>query len=315
MNAEHDPASAAQRCSGLQHSIALIGYGEVGQRFAADLHQAGLRDITAWDRLFDAPDSPPSRSAARANHICVAHGMAAAVKDRSLIISAVTADECVAAAREAAATIAPGARYLDLNSVAPETTLAAAQAFEASGACYIEAAIMAPIAPKGLASPVWVGGPHAEAFVPQARALGLTGLEFFDAVLGKASAAKMCRSVMIKGLEALLAESLLAARYHGVEASVLASLCDLLPCDDWDATARYMISRSLLHGRRRSEEMREAAKAVADAGLDPWMSTACAQRQAWAAKHGESLPHESLVSLLDAVLGEMHRKPHTREQA
>ena len=140
----------------------------------------------------------------------------------------------------------------------------------------------------------------------------MTGLEFFDPVLGKASAAKMCRSVMIKGLEALLAESLLAARHYGVEASVLASLCDLLPCEDWDAKACYMISRSLLHGRRRSEEMREAAKTVVNAGVNPWMSSACVQRQAWAAEHRESLRHESLTNLLDAVLSEMHRKAHTR---
>jgi hypothetical protein len=61
--------------------------------------------------------------------------------------------------------------------------------------------------------------------------------------------------------------------------------------------------------------MREAAKTVADAGLDPWMSSACAQRQAWAANHRESLRHESLASLLDAVLSEMRRKPRMREQA
>src|SRR5205814_2940164 len=76
----------------------------------------------------------------------------------------------------------------------------------------------------------------------------------------------MCRSVIIKGMEALLAESLLTARRHGVEDAVLASLQDLFPVGDWRALARYMISRSLQHGRRRAEEMREAVKTVAEAG-------------------------------------------------
>jgi 3-hydroxyisobutyrate dehydrogenase-like beta-hydroxyacid dehydrogenase len=43
--------------------IALIGYGEVGQTLAADLHAAGIRDISAWDRLFSLPASAPSRMA------------------------------------------------------------------------------------------------------------------------------------------------------------------------------------------------------------------------------------------------------------
>ena len=106
---------------------------------------------------------------------------------------------------------------------------------------------------------------------------------------------------MIKGLEALLTESLLAARHYRVEASVLTSLQNLLPADDWATLARYMISRSLQHGRRRAEEMREVALAVRDAGLEPWMSEACAERQDWAADHAAALATNDLEHLLDAV--------------
>jgi 3-hydroxyisobutyrate dehydrogenase-like beta-hydroxyacid dehydrogenase len=111
----------------------------------------------------------------------------------------------------------------------------------------------------------------------------------------------MCRSVMIKGLEALLAESLLAARHYGVEESVLASLQNLLPADDWPALARYMISRSLQHGTRRAEEMEEVARTVQEAGLAPWMSSACVERQRWAAGHRAALGEAELNGLLDAV--------------
>jgi len=111
--------------------------------------------------------------------------------------------------------------------------------------------------------------------------------------------------VMIKGIEALLAESLLAARRHHVEETVLQSLHDLFPQDDWDRTATYMISRSLQHGRRRAEEMREVARTVAEAGIDPWMSDACAQRQEWAAAHAGARDRSPLAPLLDAVLAAM----------
>jgi hypothetical protein len=112
----------------------------------------------------------------------------------------------------------------------------------------------------------------------------------------------MCRSVIIKGLEALLAESLLAARHYGVEGSVLASLSDLLPSTDWPALARYMLSRSLLHGRRRSEEMQQVAQTVAEAGIDPWMSESSIRRQAWAGARAAAAECGSLPELLDALL-------------
>ena len=281
--------------------IALIGYGEVGQILAADLGSAGARDVVIWDRLFPIPSSAPSRAAATAK-AGIATSMTAAVANCGLIISAVTAANCVPAACEAAGAIAPNAFYFDLNSVAPQTKCAAAAAIEAAGGRYVEAAVMSPIGPKRLGSPLLLGGPHAAAFEPLARTIGFSGIRVFDAVLGRASAAKMCRSVMIKGLEALFAESLLAARRHGVERTVVESLRDLFPNEDWERIAAYMISRSLEHGRRRAEEMREAARAVAEAGIDPLMSLACATRQEWASSRRPARAAASLAELLDAVL-------------
>ena len=119
---------------------------------------------------------------------------------------------------------------------------------------------MSPIAPKRLASPRagWAARTRADAW-PLLQSLGFRGAAVYSATIGAASAAKMCRSVIVKGMEALLAESLLTARRHGVEDAVLASLQDLLPGADWRRLARYMIARSLQHGRRRAAEMREAA--------------------------------------------------------
>jgi 3-hydroxyisobutyrate dehydrogenase-like beta-hydroxyacid dehydrogenase len=113
----------------------------------------------------------------------------------------------------------------------------------------------------------------------------------------------MCRSVIVKGMEALLGESLLAARRYGVEGAVLESLGSLLNSDDWRAQARYMISRSLVHGRRRAEEMREVARTVGEAGFEPRMSSACAVWQDWASAHRAAAAHEDLNDMLDSMTG------------
>ena len=284
--------------------IGLIGLGEVGSVLADDLSAAGGSDLAAWDRLFPVASSVPARAAAQRPFLRGAPDMAGAVRGRAIVICAVTAGECRAAAEEAAASLAPGTYYLDLNSVSPATRAQAAQAVTAAGGRYVEAAVMSPIAPKRSSSPMWLGGRHAESFLPLARALGFTGAAVYSGTLGAASAAKMCRSVIVKGMEALLAESLVTARRYGVEEAVLASLQDLFPVGDWPQLARYMISRSLQHGQRRAEEMREAVRTVSESGVEPWMSRGCVERQEWAGAHARALAREDLPGLLDELLAD-----------
>ena len=161
---------------------------------------------------------------------------------------------------------------------------------------------MAPIEPKMMASPILLGGPHADQFITVGSALGLTAATVFSDQVGPASATKMCRSVIIKGMEALFAESLVAARHYGVESDVVESLHNLLRVEDWQAQVHYMISRSIQHGTRRAEEMREVAGTIHDAGVEPLMSTACVSRQEWAAKFSRAQLKTELGDMLDEML-------------
>lgn len=287
--------------------VCLLGFGEVGQSLVTDLRNAGIAAITAYDVLFKDPASAPSKAAAAAD-VLVGRDAKQAVADADLVICAVTAAQDIAAAQSVAGAMKSWAYFLDVNSVSPGMKQQAAAMIESGGARYVEAAIMSPISPKSAASPMLFGGPHAAEFLPLAQRLGFTSAEVFSNEIGKASAAKMCRSVMIKGMEALLTESLLSARHYGVETTVLDSLRNLFPGENWPVLARYMISRSLIHGRRRAEEMREVAKTVSEAGLDSHMSAASAQRQDWAAAFREAAAIEQLEPMLDAVLSRAKRE-------
>jgi 3-hydroxyisobutyrate dehydrogenase-like beta-hydroxyacid dehydrogenase len=280
--------------------VCLLGFGEVGQALAVDLGARGASNLAAWDILFSVPDSAPRRA-------CPAKGVRAgmniedATANADLVISAVTAAQDVAAARSVAPHLKRNSYFLDVNSVSPGVKVEVCQIVEAAGARYVEAAIMSPINPKRAASPMLFGGPHAAEFLSTARQLGFAGASVFSDRVGGAAAAKMCRSVIIKGMEALLGESLLAARRYGVEDAVLESLGSLLNAADWRIQARYMISRSLIHGRRRAEEMREVARTVVEAGFEPRMSSACAVWQDWASAHRAAAAHEELNDLLDSM--------------
>ena len=289
--------------SPLPSSVALIGFGEVGRIFARDLRALGVVELRAYDIAFADPDSAPSRNA-RAQGVEVCPDAPAAAREAPLVICAVTAGSALDAARSALPGIGAGAFFVDVNSVSPGVKREAAEAVNAAGGRYVEAAVMSSVPPKGLKTPMLLGGRHAAAFAPVAGALGLDAPVYSDAE-GAASSVKMCRSVMIKGLEALVMECLVSARAYGVEADVLRSLADTMPNTDWEQLAGYMIRRSLQHGRRRAEEMREVARTVADTGCEPLMSLAIAARQDWAADAGAALPKpadaDPLGGVLDAI--------------
>lgn len=278
--------------------VCLLGFGEVGQMLAESL-LAQSASVTAWDVTFADAGSAASKAATGLG-ISLPPDPSHAVRDARLVISAVTAAQIDAAARSVAPHLARGAWYLDLNSTSPAAKSAVAGLIDVTGGRFVEAAVMSPIAPHGAASPMLLGGAHAAEFQPLAVTLGFTRTRVMPGKLGSASAAKMCRSVLIKGLEALVLESLLAARHHGVDQVVLDSLRDL-ELRDWREDARYMASRALEHGIRRAEEMREVASTVREAGLEPRMSSACVAWQDWAGRHA-GLHATALPELLDGLL-------------
>lgn len=288
--------------------IGLLGLGEVGAILARDLLGSTPVEIQVWDHLLDDSASPAARHFAELAddpRISRASRAADAFTGCQLVLSAVTADQALAAASSVMHGLTAGCWFVDFNSVSPGTKIALAAEVEQAGGNFVEAAVMSPIMPRRLASPILLAGAKAAEFEPLGRALGFSEMTTVSAEPGVAAATKMCRSVIIKGMEALVSESLLAARHYGVDETVLASLNNLFPREDWAAHARYLMSRTLQHGTRRAAEMREVARTVSEAGIDPWMSEACVRRQDWAPQFSSSLGEESLAGLLDAMLAQL----------
>ncbi|HXP29553.1 MAG TPA: DUF1932 domain-containing protein [Stellaceae bacterium] len=277
--------------------IAIIGFGEVGPIFARGLIASGRHDVATYDILLD--DRAPGeamREKARAAQVAAAPSAAAAAEGAAIIISAVTAASARDVAIEAGSYLRPGQTFLDINSVAPETKQANALAVERAGAYYVEAAVMAPVPPYGIKVPILLGGKTAPELAAILTPAGMN-LEIGPAEIGRASAIKMCRSIMIKGVEALAVECLLTARHYGVEDRIIASLDQTFPLD-WEKLAGYLIGRTVHHGRRRAAEMREVAATVTGAGLAPLQSAATAERQDWVADQAAAAPE--LRSVKDA---------------
>jgi len=262
-------------------NIAVIGYGEVGRILAEDLRARGAA-VVAHDLKLAGEGGPALRAHAAAHGVALAASHADAVHGAELVISAVTASQTVAAAAACAPAIGRGAGFLDLNSASPGAKVSAARRVNAAGGRYVEGAVMTSVPPYRIRVPLLLGGPDAAALAPVLGGLGFAAT-VASAELGVASATKMCRSIIVKGLEAMVIESFTTARHYGVEDAVIASLGETFPGIDWEAQAAYFFQRVIEHGRRRAEEVREVAQTVREAGLEPCSAAGTAERQAWAA--------------------------------
>jgi len=263
--------------------IALLGYGEVGGILGRALVERGVAAIVAYDRLLgDDAAGAAMRERARADGVTLAMSAAQAAANADLVISAVTASNTRDAAASVAAALRQRTFFLDLNSASPQTKAACAALIDTAGGRYVESAVMTSVPPYGIRVPMLLGGPHAAALAPALEALGFAA-RVASSELGVASAIKMCRSIVVKGMEAIAIESFLVARRYGVEEPMLASLAETFPGLDWDRQGSYFWQRVVQHGRRRAEEMREVAATVREAGLEPLMASAIAERHAWVA--------------------------------
>jgi len=262
--------------------IGLVGYGEVGRILAEDLRAQGVT-VSAYDLKLDNPSTAaPLQAHAQQHGVQLASSSGELAVHADFIISAVTASQTVLVAEACAPALQLGVYFLDFNSASPGAKQRAANLIDGAGGRYVEAAVMTSVPPHRIKVPLLLGGGFAAELAPLINAIGFSA-KVASEKLGVASATKMCRSVMIKGLEAMVIESLTTARHYGVEDAVIASLYETFPGIDWEKQAAYFFQRAIEHGRRRSEEVREVAETVRDAGLTPWSASGTAERQAWVA--------------------------------
>ncbi|NNU81714.1 NAD(P)-dependent oxidoreductase [Halovulum dunhuangense] len=243
--------------------IAFIGFGEAARAFHDTLVKV---DGGLSFAAYDLKDTADMAEAMAARGVARGASPAEAIAGADWIVSAVTADQSLAAATSAAAHLGRGQVFIDINSVSPGRKRESAAAVEGAGAAYVDMAVMAPVHPRGHATPVLVAGPTAAALALELERLGFS-FDIAGDAPGAATAIKMVRSLFVKGLEAITVEALLAAQASGCFEEVLASLSKSYPGLGWPQIADYHFERTLRHGVRRAAEMRESAATLDALGL------------------------------------------------
>ncbi|URW75092.1 DUF1932 domain-containing protein [Sphingomonas donggukensis] len=277
----------------MERRLALIGFGEAAAAFAPGL----TAYLSSYDpKIFDPAHGDTQRVNMEQAGAIVASTPADALAQADAALSLVTADQSLAAARTTAG-LSPGAFWFDMNSVAPATKAESAVAIEQAGGRYVDVAVMAPVHPARLGVPLLVSGPHAMAGAALLRELGFAHVETLSAPVGAASAVKMIRSIMVKGIEALSAECARAAHAAGVLDTVVASLDRSWPGADWAQRFDYNLERMLRHGERRAAELTEVVATLDALGTPSEMSRATIDWQRRLGAIGTPVPDELRVKL------------------
>lgn len=259
--------------------LGFIGFGEAGYHLAKGLRQAGIQHISAYD----IQNTAQIRQRATETQTALVASNADLAAASDIIFSTVTANQAGAAASETAPHLTAHHLYADLNSVSPGLKQSLAKIIDATGARFVEVAVMSAVPPHGHKVPMLIGGPAAGEFAERMTPFGMK-IEVGATQVGSAAATKMCRSVMIKGIEALLTECVLGATRYGADERVFSSLGESLPGIDWAKLATYMVGRVVMHGERRAREMEEVAETLRSAGVDPIMAEATVRRMDWSAQ-------------------------------
>ncbi len=258
-------------------TLAFIGFGEAAMAVTSRIRPPGPQTILAFD-IKAAPELPTRRQKIQDFQNMGVTGCdnpSQCVCSSQMVLSLVTPDQAIQAAKSAAPGICADSLYVDCNSCAPDTKKRAAKIITDAGARYVDLAIMAPVNADPDTIPVLISGPSARVAQPLLLTLGMQG-DVVEGDIGSAAAIKLIRSVMVKGLEALVAECGLAGQKAGVAHAVWASLENSHPGFDWKNRMAYALERMTTHGKRRAAEMREVVLSFEQMGLKSEMTRAAA---------------------------------------
>ncbi|MBU2890826.1 hypothetical protein KO492_14080 [Celeribacter halophilus] len=238
----------------LKGSVLLIGYGEVGRAFGAQVEQSGSRPIYVDPMARNIPDTAT-----------VLNTLPAEIPDTTLVLGAFPS----AAARSVAqdlATRSGAFLYVDMSSSPQGLMQDCAAEFGNQSARFVDAAIVGSVDLSGAKAPILLSGPNADQAEAALRALGFDAKALPDSKAGDACGVKLLRTLMTKGIEALAIECFSAAAKMGLSKEICENLSDI-GVRPFPELLDAMVRSHVIHAPRRKLEMEAAIDQAQSLGL------------------------------------------------
>lgn len=243
----------------------VFGLGEAGSRIAADLARAG-----AEVHGFDPADVETPEGVIRHPE------PSEAVPGADVIMAVTAATDARTAMQQASGHIGKQALYADLATADPSLKQDLAAIAARQGILFADVALMAPVPGRGLSTPALSSGTGASAFARFVNPLG-GNVEPIGDGAGQAAGRKLLRSIVTKGLTALLIESLEAGRATDDLPWLWEHLVGELTNLD-SAFLERMLTGTGTHVERRLVEMESARRHLDALGVGSEMTRAVVVR-------------------------------------
>jgi 3-hydroxyisobutyrate dehydrogenase-like beta-hydroxyacid dehydrogenase len=254
--------------------ICFVGFGEAGEALSGGFRS---QSPVVWDQKL-LSDEFGFRERIQSTGFKPASSLDEALEGIDWVVSLVTADQAAVVCEQVCSIARSKFTYLEMNSCSPGTKRSNAQMVADAGGVLADVAIMSPVNPSRLKTPLLVSGPSAEDCVSFLNHFGYNA-SLCGPDVGQASALKMTRSIMIKGVEALSAECFLTAQRLGIQPEIVASLTKSFDGLDWLTRGGYNLERMSKHGIRRAAEMREVVATIQETGLSADMTRSTVEWQ------------------------------------
>ena len=253
--------------------LGLLGFGEAGQRFAADFVKAGLKDVVTYSRSAAAAGAAdPLRVFATEHGIEIVMTPKELCKRANLIIALTPGKAALPALRSIKRYLGEHHIYVDANTVGVKTIERIATLLD--GRCaFVDAAIMSAVPLDGIKAPLFASGSTAARFRDLVAPYGMA-VEIVGDKPGAASAMKLIRSVCMKGLAGLLLESLEAAQRCGVRDAVAADMAAFIDAKPFQQIIKRFVCGTAVHAGRRIHEMADSLELLKSVGAPTRMTRA-----------------------------------------
>jgi 3-hydroxyisobutyrate dehydrogenase-like beta-hydroxyacid dehydrogenase len=243
--------------------VAILGIGEAGGALACDLIAKGVQ-VRGWD--------PEPRNLPHELEFAASNPVAASSAD--IVLSVNWASVALEVATEVAPVLQPNQLYADLNTASPQLKRDIAAIIEKMGASFVDAALMEPVLPKGLGTQVYASGSGAELFAKKMTALAMP-VTYLDREAGIAATHKLVRSILYKGVAAVILECLEAAEALNMSEYARAQMLKIV---NDEAMIDRFVNGSIKHARRRVHEMEAVVEMLNSIGVSAFTSQAAVQR-------------------------------------
>ena len=258
--------------------IGFIGFGEAAYYLALGLKEEGLGGIRAADAMQDHPTRGALvRDRAREAGVELLPDNRAVAEWADMVWCVTPAQFARAALESVLDVLRPEQLYVDLSSSTPAAKAALGELAAGTGVRFADGAMLGSLPASRHKVQIIACGPGAEAFKEAMDPWGMK-IQLHPGAPGAACAIKLVRSIYMKGLEALLLELLEGAEAYGVTEDVLPTVCATMDKDPFREILDRLVTGMAIHCKRRGDEIRGSVEMLREAGIDPWMCEAAAQR-------------------------------------